>query len=347
MDKKSQNVGILTYHFLRNYGATLQAMCLTRSIRQMGYRCELVDYRAQKRVSLKQRLGRQLRKMTGRLKTRDMIDSLRAGDLLSARSYGRRELGQLGDTYDTLIVGSDEIWNFGNVYGDQPAYMLDFPFEGKRISYAPSLGSFRPDGRGWDTIRRRLAKFDHVSVRDPSTRELLKSQAGIDSLQVGDPTVLEPWRERRAEPEKGRVVVTGHLKSRQVAAVVEFCRAHGLQPVSVGYEYAGIECADKDPGPDEWVAALQRAELVVSSLFHASIITMLSGGSFAVFALPGKHSKLTDFVNQYGVQPALLPDDADARAISAAYEARPQASAENIRFWVDGSRQFLQESLEH
>ena len=45
MNKPEQKVGILTFHMAHNYGAMLQAYALETAIRNLGYQCEVIDYR--------------------------------------------------------------------------------------------------------------------------------------------------------------------------------------------------------------------------------------------------------------------------------------------------------------
>ncbi|MEM7717545.1 MAG: polysaccharide pyruvyl transferase family protein, partial [Cyanobacteria bacterium P01_A01_bin.68] len=47
-------IGIITYHFTSNYGATLQAYALSHFLEQNGYDVEFIDYRP-KSIRLEQR----------------------------------------------------------------------------------------------------------------------------------------------------------------------------------------------------------------------------------------------------------------------------------------------------
>src|SRR5699024_8079353 len=62
--------------------------------------------------------------------------------LSSQRYTAFAQLQEVPPAYDVYVAGSDQIWNpyiFQNKQFD-PAFLLDFVREGRRISYAPSLG---------------------------------------------------------------------------------------------------------------------------------------------------------------------------------------------------------------
>ena len=41
------NIGILTFHRAANYGATLQAFALVKTIRKLNENAEIIDYRSE------------------------------------------------------------------------------------------------------------------------------------------------------------------------------------------------------------------------------------------------------------------------------------------------------------
>ena len=54
-----------------------------------------------------------------------------------------QELKNDPPAYDVYVAGSDQIWN-PFIYADkqfEPAFLLDFVREGRKISYAPSLAT--------------------------------------------------------------------------------------------------------------------------------------------------------------------------------------------------------------
>ena len=73
---------------------------------------------------------------------------------LSPKSYETTsELCNLD--YDIIISGSDQIWNV-TCYDFDWAYYIDFPFDGKKISYAVSMGSGRCKQAIETTLKNKL-----------------------------------------------------------------------------------------------------------------------------------------------------------------------------------------------
>ena len=57
-DKKS--VGILTYHTGYNYGASLQAFALSKTIEKMGISCEIINFETERFVASREMFSRKL-----------------------------------------------------------------------------------------------------------------------------------------------------------------------------------------------------------------------------------------------------------------------------------------------
>jgi hypothetical protein len=48
--KSNMKIGIITFHHIDNYGATLQAYALHKFLKQQGYNVEIIDYRPYKAI---------------------------------------------------------------------------------------------------------------------------------------------------------------------------------------------------------------------------------------------------------------------------------------------------------
>ena len=107
---------------------------------------------------------------------------------------------QLGQG-DTIIVGSDEMWNVNNgSFVHLQEYFGRNLVCRKKITYAVS-----GNGTGIDDLRQfdktiNFSEFDALSVRDNSTAMLVSSVAKRTAKKVCDPTVL--FRNFQSEPVK-------------------------------------------------------------------------------------------------------------------------------------------------
>src|SRR5438309_2860019 len=124
-----KRVGVLTFHKCINYGSYWQARCLVEYLRGRGFDAHLLDHdcacvrRAEARCALQPRLPertprRELRHYAA--KTRKFAEAI--ARLPLSRRFSLHQPQSAGD-YDSIVVGSDEVWNFRHPwYGSRPIF---------------------------------------------------------------------------------------------------------------------------------------------------------------------------------------------------------------------------------
>ena len=147
-------VGVITFLHNDNYGSSLQAYALQRTIRDMGHDCEHLDYLPDSREKIRNMLhsGNDMKLILDGIRKR----SVKAGQQgarvkssaipafyekcmqLSSVCHNQAELQAAAEKYDVLVCGSDQIWN---PVWLNPAYFLTFAPKGTpKAAYAASLG---------------------------------------------------------------------------------------------------------------------------------------------------------------------------------------------------------------
>lgn len=201
-----KKVGIITFHASHNYGSMLQAYALQQVILNMGYDCEIINFRnaAQKEMykpifmqgTLYSKCVRfiiQAPYALGILKKYRLFEKFLKEDLvLSSKEYNTlKDLENADFNYDYYISGSDQIWNV-KAYDFSYAYFLPFVKSGKRIAYAPSMGSYLSIKRYGDIkkISDLLKKYDAISVRETNGAKYIESICDKPVATVLDPTLL-------------------------------------------------------------------------------------------------------------------------------------------------------------
>ena len=81
------------------------------------------------------------------------------------------------------------MWNLELLENDT-TYLLDFPNDVRRVSYAASFKVSDVDEFAIDAYKKYLPKFNNISVREENLKVYLKNNLNIDSTNVLDPTFL-------------------------------------------------------------------------------------------------------------------------------------------------------------
>lgn len=197
-------IGILTMHKIYNYGSSLQAYALQKSIIGMGYECNIIDYKYPNSYhSTKKRkltLKKILKGITFRIKMNLLYKRKEQKKLfhhfweeyyhLTKTYNSRTEIFENPPEFDLYVTGSDQVWNPRHMKGDS-VFFCDFIKNGKhRISYAASFSSANLDVAYREMYTNFLSKYFAIGVREESGVNIVKQLIGADAKCVCDPTLL-------------------------------------------------------------------------------------------------------------------------------------------------------------
>ena len=294
-------IGILTFLHNGNYGSSLQAYALQRVIRQMGYDCEQIDYQPDNREKVMNMIrcgnspkllldGIRKRKVQAeqpgaRKKQERILDFYSRRMTLSSPCRNRKELASLSETYDLLVCGSDQIWN---PIWMNSAYFLDFAEPEKiRVAYAPSLGiSNVPGRRKRIRIRRMTALFDAISVREEEGARLMVTMTGSRPPVMPDPVCLltkTEWEEIISPVKMDKPCLLCYFIGENPdywSRTKETAEQTGLEPLVIpvtdeSYRQ-GMKILD-GAGPEEFLAAVAGARMVITDSFHGLAFSSVFG----------------------------------------------------------------------
>lgn len=196
-------IGILTFHHTTNYGATLQAYALWKTIKQYGYDVEIIDYRPYKTainylgrlMPIKPVHGNYSRYKLERHFIPYLIQAWRMRRFLVSKlklskekTYTINGLEKFSNQYDIVICGSDQIWHTKDRFtgGFNPSFFLDFidSKNTKKISYAPSFGQTKDLKQDRQLISKLISDFDKISVRDNNSLRLIEQDCDRVATKV-------------------------------------------------------------------------------------------------------------------------------------------------------------------
>ena len=311
-------IGIITYHFVPNYGAAMQAWALQKYLTNLGHEVFLIDYRPSHlttggyfhfpcdRWTLRADLVIAYQKVMG-LKLwlkgdggkRMRFEQFHQEHLnLSDRSYrSKRQLRQNPPQADVYICGSDQIWNASEQFGIDSSYFLDFaPKSVKRISYAASFGRPKVHPRFESATADLIRSVDAISVREQSGVGIVKKQSDRDAEWVPDPTLLVNDGYPEAAPPADQAedyIFSYTLRSRELASNIErqMAAATGLSVVS---PITLAASGHGEPGPLEWLGYIKSAKVVITNSYHGTLFSIIFKKPFVFVGLSGAKASFNE-----------------------------------------------------
>ncbi|MFK0731116.1 MAG: polysaccharide pyruvyl transferase family protein [Gloeotrichia echinulata GP01] len=321
----SLKIGIVTYHFTSNYGATLQAYALSNFLMKQGYDVEFIDYRP-KSVRLEDR--RYLypksywlnpsRIMEARKKIINMNNFVDKHLKLSQKRFDTSEcLNKYKHSYDIVICGSDEIWNINSTRGLDTPYFLDFISgkDARKVSYAASFGSTINLGTHKEKIYDFLSDFHAISVRDNNSYSLINQENFPIITKVVDPTLLGlgNYEDIIKLPNINNkyILLYGSLDQKEAEYVKTLADKEGLDIISIGsrqkkYLSPFLKLNIFDIAPEYWLGYFYNASFVATKFFHGLLFSLIFNKQFIVFSHPQKTVKVKDILNPLGLESRLL-----------------------------------------
>jgi len=305
--ENEKKIGIMTIHFVYNYGAMLQAFALNEYLRNEGYDSYIIDYRP-RFLNKNYRISYLSFFQNPILQTKMIIKKIlfpkkyvNFENFLKEQLHCTSSIGwkSKSEKCGIVIAGSDQIWNM-NVVNYDATYLLDFANESqKKISYASSFGSHQIDETWNEVVRDNLRSFDAIAVREETGAEIVNG-LHIDRTPevVVDPVFLlssSKWSTLGQKPSGfsySDYILYYMLEENQnmIDSLYKLKRMTNLKIISVHPTLIKNRIGDislNNIGPREFVWLIENANYVVSNSFHGTCFSVLFGKKMII----GEHSK--------------------------------------------------------
>lgn len=310
-----------------NYGTSLQGYAMLKKIQQLGYEVEVINY--VKQLSLFEKiqwlinsyrcgLGKIIQIKKQSISTdyvRNISERTAAVDAYKAeklipffRDYnGFKALCEGSRNYDTVIVGSDQVW----LPTGLPTKFFNLLFVDdsvRKVAYASSFGvqdipNFQKKATG-----AYLDRFYKIGVREQRGKEIVDSLSHQIAQVVADPTLLlsrNEWEHEIVssvindkEPYIFCYLISENEDAR--AKATDLAKSKGLKIICIRHleKYRAIDEAygDEAPydvGPNEFVKYIRNAEYVVTDSFHCTVFSHIFHKKFLTFyrSISGKNAR--------------------------------------------------------
>ena len=365
-------VGILTFHHTTNYGATLQAYALCKTVKECGYDAEIIDYRPYKTAI--NYLGRLMpvKPVHGnyskyKLESYFILYTIQSWrmrrflvskmDLSKEKVYKKAGLEKLKDKYDIVICGSDQIWHTGDKFigGFNPAFFLDFVDvkKTKKISYAPSFGQTVNLGTNKQLISQLISQFDRIAVRDSNSLRLIEQECNKTATKVLDPTFLNDFSEFKFNPKiEEKYILLYSIKSYSAeqenkikSLIASIPKLQNLSIVSLARPCKIADTNLITVDPEEWVGYFRKASYVITSSYHGTIFSIKFKHPFTVFTQPN-NIKIKDLLKDLNLENRII-DGENTKLLAEQSEAINYDSVYTIiENKIEQSKQYLIEAID-
>ena len=300
-----KKIGIVTWYFGANYGAMAQSIALYRTIKDLGYSCDMVNYRPS--GYKKTIIVTSIPKRKDRLKKLDItVHGLVKCYKLTRLKYltqtsrvkSAKEIDNLG--FDGIVFGSDAIFNHQHLLFTPLYYGVGV--KTKKITYSPSC-EFASEG---STLPKEycdsLCEMQALSVRDSNTYSLVRNNTGIEPVITLDPTFLQDFSDIRCpiSSEPYLLVYSFTDWKDYNNSIRDYAQKHSLKVISVGNK---VDWADKsfpDASFEQWISAFRDATVVITDSFHGTVFSLKNQKQIVLCGREDKKAKITSLLTQLG-----------------------------------------------
>lgn len=313
-----KKIGIATVYTGFNYGSCLQAYASQQFISSMGYDTTLLWYNdgliRGRDIRIKKIIGMVIRTfwrpklfkktfLTYRNSLKKEINNETKkyflefqSNKLKVKKCSWKGLKKFANDADTLacICGSDQIWNATNIYID-PIFYLRFAPKNKRVAYAPSFGKEFIPKYNKNIIKRYIADFDYISVREEQGVNIVKQLINREVQSVLDPTLLlnkvqwlECINEENDLPEEYILVYfLDNPTEVAVSYIAEVYEKFNIPIISIPYKFKELSKFDnlqyRNAGPEQFIDLINNAKFVCTDSFHGMIFSVNLNTPFYIF----------------------------------------------------------------
>lgn len=318
-----KKVGILTFNRAINYGAVLQAFALKNALNK--YRdTEIINYKNEKMenvysLSSKNVIKTILKRIQFSKKNKRFYQFI--DENATEKKYDKNNFDSVEESFDKIIVGSDQVWNF-TCSGDDKAYLLEgVSDEVEKYSYAASFGvSELPKGQV-ELFKGDLSKFEKLSVREETGKKILKEQLGLESTVVLDPTLLldkGEWHDNLKIGETGKKYILTYFldndeELKEIANAISKKTGLPIYNITTSTKSFFGDKVIKNAGPKEWIEYFYNAEFIVTSSFHGTAFAINFEKQFYTYAKNNRASRIVDLLSSLGIESRRISnaDDVD------------------------------------
>lgn len=300
-----KKVGILTFQDAHNYGAVLQAYALKKYIQSLGFDTKIINYHHKTIPDGYPKEGNEKRWDKFNKFIKELVD-YDENVITSEEGLEKLEI-------DYWICGSDQIWNTELTRGFNKGFFLDFKTNGKKISYAVSMGIPELPKEYEEDFKRCINKLDYISVREEMLKKYAERFTDKPVVKTVDPILLlnqEDYDSLTSENQYGEYILIYALgPDERLTKIAK--RLANKQNIKI------IELNDKkqenyfceqisNAGPDEFLTLIKNAKAVITNSFHITVFSIIFKKEFYTITRFNRNSRMENILDIVDMRDRLI-----------------------------------------
>lgn len=352
-------IGILTHHYINNYGAFLQAYSLQETLKMLYPNDEIIiiNYTKKWHYFINTfgwfRFNFKKEKISGwvkKIKNPSMFKKSRKQELnLSKKCHNSKDINKLN--CDLIIVGSDEVWN----YEDKKSFFKEkfgYGLKSKLVAYAPSVGKSKYNSSFKNqNIIKNIINFKNISSRDESTDDFIKHITKKDAIRVLDPTLLICFPTKNVFKESSEKYILFYycddISSFLMNQIKIFSEKNGYKLISAGESNKYCSNEYINVNPFEWVELFKNASYIFTGTFHGCVFSLKFHKPFSAFLTnKSRMIKVSSLLKMFYMQDRIINNNFITLNFDELFKIDYSYFKKNFNYIYDSSLNFLKTCIE-
>lgn len=355
-----KKIGILTHHYIHNYGAFLQAYALQETIKKLypnDIIC-MIDY-----INIKHAIkntGGWFRYNPKKDSLKSYMQKIRLPKKfkqlqkkyfnLTKRIHNTDELNNL--KLDAIVVGSDEVWHYEDIAKHPMKFGYGVKVD-KLLSYAPSTGSSNVEENIPEYVKIGMKNFTGLSARDDNAEKLVKNVLGRNTTRVLDPTLLYEFPEYTSK-------FVNYIKSQKYILmyycdklpieirnqIIKYAKDNGYKIFGAGEYKKWFNETFVDIDAFEWIEMFRNAELIFTGTFHGAVFSIKSKKNFYCYLTnPSRIKKVDSLLKQFEIPGRIIDENNFNNIFSNLKDIDYDKVYSNIEKYKNESLEYLKKNI--
>lgn len=293
-------IGILTFHCAYNFGAVLQCYALSVFLRRQGYDVSIINYcpgyleirppHATIRTFVNRHPRHSLKTYLRNFSYYHAYKRFIARSFqLTERVENLEQYHSVVSKFDTIIIGSDQVWNTKYNGQDPIWYGEGIDSNLRLVAYAVSAGDPKFTSGELEQLRAYLTRFSALSVREECLSDVITPLTSLPITTVLDPSLMVPadiW-DKWSPSKKRYIVIYQARENDNVFRMAESLSQQTGHPV-ITLDYYGNSVRSgyhKVLSPAQFVSVIKSAYCVITTSFHGTAFSLILNTPFFTLRL--------------------------------------------------------------